>query len=457
MFKKILIANRGEIAVRIHRTCRDMGIPTVMVYSTVDKHQLHAQMGNEAYCIGGPNPLDSYMNQDAILTTALGTGCDAIHPGYGFLSEDASFAKAVEDAGLTFIGPHPETIALLGNKAKARQLMIEAGVPVIPGSDGVLESVDEAKAIAERVGYPVLLKARSGGGGRGMRLVQKAEDLEEAYHAASLEAERVFDDPALYLEKYLTNSKHLEFQILADKKGHVIHLGERDCSLQRRKQKMIGEAPAYNFPQAMREKMGKVAVRAAKAAHFLGAGTVEFLLNGDKFYFIEVNTRIQVEHPVTEMVTGLDLVAEQIRLAYGSDLPLTQDEVQLHGHAIEVRINAEKPYEDFALSPGNVRQILLPGGIGVRIDTALYPGCEISSYYDPLIMKIIVHGRDRREVMRRMRRAIEELMIEGIETNAAFIYALLFELYVVGVTTTDSRRSHRSLEDLRKGCRRADE
>ena len=431
MFKKILIANRGEIAVRILRTCRDIGIPAVAVYSTADRGSLHVKMATEAVCIGGPQASESYMNQSNIISAALGSGCDAIHPGYGFLAENAAFAAAVRDAGLTFIGPSPETITLLGDKARARSLMIEAGVPVTPGSDGALKSSDEALELASKFGYPVLLKASSGGGGRGMRRVDRAEDLKRLYDEASKEAEMVFGDPNLYLEKLIEDCKHLEFQILADGSGNVIHLGERDCSLQRRRQKMLEESPSPKLKPEVRDAMGEAAVKAAKAADYLGAGTVEFVVKDDDFYFIEVNTRIQVEHPVTEAVTGLDLIAEQIRLAYGANVPLEQEDVELHGHAIEVRINAEVPQRDFAPSPGIVQQMLLPGGIGVRVDTMIYPGAEVSPLYDSMVAKIIVHGKDRREAIRRLRRALEEITLVGIETNTAFMYALMFERYFI--------------------------
>ncbi|NLM19817.1 MAG: acetyl-CoA carboxylase biotin carboxylase subunit [Clostridiaceae bacterium] len=428
MFRKILIANRGEIAVRIMRSCREMGIETVMVYSTADKNALHVQLAKEAYCIGGPAPKDSYLNMQAILTVALATGCEAIHPGYGLLSENADFANMVEAAGLKFIGPSGEMIDALGDKANARRLMIEAGVPVPPGSDGVLTDLQYTFEIADQIGYPVLIKASAGGGGRGMRRVDSAEQMPQAFNEATLEAKSAFGDGSLYLEKLIENPKHIEFQILADQQGNVIHLGDRDCSWQRRKQKIIEETPCARLSDDLRIKMGEAAIRAIKSVDYEGAGTVEFVLdNQQNFYFIEVNTRIQVEHPITEMVTGIDIVREQIRIANGAGLPINQDEMQIRGHAIECRINAEKPSDNFRPSPGKINNYIMPGGRSVRIDSAIYPGYEISPFYDSMVAKIIVHGNNRSHAIRRMRRCLEELIIDGIETNAALLYVSLFD------------------------------
>lgn len=432
MLKKILVANRGEIAIRVMRSCREMGIDSVMVYSTADRGALHVQMAAESVCIGGPAAADSYLNMQNILTAALMTGCDAIHPGYGFLSERAEFAELTEEAGLTFIGPKAETIRLLGDKARAREIMREAGLPVIPGSDGILANVEEALALAAEIGYPVLLKASAGGGGRGMRRVDAKGEMAGAFAEARKEATAAFGNGDLYLEKLIVRPKHLEVQILADGSGQVIHLGERDCSLQRRRQKMIEESPCAAISETLRRELCEAAVRAARYTDYLGAGTVEFILDeSGAFYFMEVNTRIQVEHPVTEMVCGLDLIKEQIRIAGGAGLSLTQEEVALNGHAIECRINAENPSRGFRPSPGVIGHFSLPGGFSVRVDAAIYPGCEISPWYDSMIAKIIVHGANRKEAVRRMRRCLEELIVEGIETNADFLYVLLYENDVI--------------------------
>ncbi|HHT25326.1 MAG TPA: acetyl-CoA carboxylase biotin carboxylase subunit [Clostridiaceae bacterium] len=450
MFRKILIANRGEIAVRIMRSCREMGIETVMIYSTADKHALHVQLAREAYCIGGPAPKDSYLNMQAILTVALATGCEAIHPGYGLLSENADFADMVEAAGLKFIGPSGKTIDVLGDKANARRLMIEAGVPVPPGSDGVLTDVQQAIEIANQIGYPVLIKASAGGGGRGMRRVDSAEQMLQAFNEATLEAKSAFGDGSLYLEKLIENPKHIEFQILADQQGNAIHLGDRDCSWQRRKQKVIEETPCTRLSDDLRIKMGEAAIRAIKSVEYEGAGTVEFVLDKQQnFYFIEVNTRIQVEHPVTEMVTGIDIVREQIRIANGAGLPITQDEMQIKGHAIECRINAEKPSDNFRPSPGKINNYIMPGGRSVRIDSAIYPGYEISPFYDSMVAKIIVHGNNRSHAIRRMRRCLEELIIDGVETNAALLYVSLFDQSMIR-GTYDTSTLENKLDELLK-------
>lgn len=432
MFNKILIANRGEIAIRVMRTCREMGIATVMVHSTADREALHTQLAAETVCIGGPRPEDSYLNIPGILQAALSTGCDAIHPGYGFLAESAEFAELAEAAGICFIGPKAETIRRLGDKANARRLMEEAGLPTIPGSTGLLSSADEALRIAAETGYPVLLKATAGGGGRGMRRIDKPEQMEEGLQSARREAKLSFGDEGVYLEKLILNPKHLEIQILADSHGNIIQLGERDCSLQRKRQKMIEESPCSVLSDDIRQKLGEAAVKAGRAADYLGAGTVEFILSPEgEFYFMEVNTRIQVEHPVTEVLTGLDLVREQIRIASEAKLALTQNEVELRGHAIECRINAESPINGFRPSPGRIEQFNLPGGFSVRVDSAMYSGCEIPPHYDSLIAKLIVHGNSRRDAIRRMRRCLEELIIDGVDTNVGLLYVLLFENDVI--------------------------
>ena len=427
MLKRVLVANRGEIAVRIIRACREMDIETVAVYSTADRESLHVQLATRSVCIGGPRAQESYLCQENVLSAALATGCDAVHPGFGFLSENPDFARRVEEAGLIFIGPAPEVIEKMGQKSAARQLMMESGVPVVPGSRGAVETPEEAAALAKELGYPILIKASAGGGGRGMRRVDAPEDLAEAFATARAEAVACFGDGSMYLEKLILSPKHIEFQILADGQGHVIHLGERDCSIQRRNQKLMEESPSRALTPALREEMGAAAVQAARAAGYRSAGTVEFVLDREgRCYFIEMNTRIQVEHPVTEMVTGLDLVKEQLRIAAGLPLSVTQEEVQFSGHAIECRINAEDPANGFLPSPGKVEFLHLPGGCGVRVDTMLYPGYTTSPYYDSMVAKVIVHGSTRLEAIRRMRRALEELMIRGFATNQELEYLILY-------------------------------
>ena len=427
MLKRVLVANRGEIAVRIIRACREMEIETVAVYSTADRDSLHVQLATQAVCVGGPRAQESYLDQRNILSAALATGCDAVHPGFGFLSENPEFARRVEEAGLVFIGPAPEVIEKMGQKSAARQLMMENGVPVVPGSEGTVDSPREAAGIAAGLGYPVLVKASAGGGGRGMRRVDSPGEMENAFSTARAEAEACFGDGSMYLEKLILSPKHIEFQILADTQGHVIHLGERDCSIQRRNQKLMEESPSKALTPALRAEMGAAAVRAARAAGYRSAGTVEFVLDKEgHYYFIEMNTRIQVEHPVTEMVTGLDLVKEQLRVAAGLPLSVTQEEVAITGHAIECRINAEDPAKGFLPSPGTVEFLHLPGGCGVRVDTMLYPGYATSPYYDSMVAKVIVHGASRLEAVRRMRRALEELMIRGFATNQELEYLILY-------------------------------
>ncbi len=426
MLKRVLIANRGEIALRVIRACRELDIETVAVYSTADENALHAQLATKALCVGPARAADSYLNQDAILTAARVTGCDAVHPGYGFLSENPDFADRCVEAGLRYIGPPGDVIRKMGSKAAARTLAQSAGVPVVPGSDGPLKSVRQAKALAEQVGYPVLLKASAGGGGRGMRQVDGPKDLESAFKAAQAEAIACFGDGEMYLEKLVLNPRHIEFQIIADTQGHVVHLGERDCSIQRRRQKLIEESPSKALTPRLREEMGTAAVAAARAAGYVGAGTIEFVLAPDgQFYFIEMNTRIQVEHPVTELVTGVDLVREQLRVAAGLPLSFAQEDVRVSGHAIECRINAEDPEQDFRPCPGKTEFLHLPGGPGVRVDTALYPGYEVSPFYDSLVAKVLVCAPTRLEAVRRMRRSLEELVIEGYPTNSALAHLIM--------------------------------
>ncbi|MGN0774270.1 MAG: acetyl-CoA carboxylase biotin carboxylase subunit [Candidatus Ventricola sp.] len=428
MLKRVLIANRGEIALRILRACRESGMETVAVYSTEDAKALHVQLATQSVCIGPAPAGESYLNQNALLTVAKATGCDGVHPGYGFLSENADFADACRAAGLTFIGPGGDVIRRAGDKAAARRMMRAAGVPVTPGSDGPVGSVAEALSAARKVGYPVLLKASAGGGGRGIRRCDDDVQLESAYQQAKAEAMACFGNDELYLEKLVLRPRHIEVQVLADRHGHAVHLGDRDCSIQRRNQKLIEEAPAWGLSDAMRRAMGEAAVRAAKAVGYESAGTVEFLLDetGRHFYFMEMNTRIQVEHGITEMITGVDLVREQLRIASGLPLSMTQEDVRFTGHAIECRINAEDPQQDFRPAPGPVQFIHFPGGNGVRVDSGLYNGSELSPYYDSLVAKVMAHGRTRLEAIRRMRRCLEEFALEGFATNAELSYQILY-------------------------------
>ena len=427
MLKRVLIANRGEIAVRIIRACRELDIETVAVYSTADAQSLPVQLATRAVCIGPPRAADSYLNQTAVLTAAVESGCDGVHPGYGFLSENADFADLCARCGLKFIGPSGDVIRQMGNKAAARALMQSAGVPVVPGSDGAVPDAETAARVAEKIGYPVLLKASAGGGGRGMRRVFDPDALLSAFEEARAEAVACFGDGEMYLEKLILNPRHIEFQILADGHGNVVHLGERDCSIQRRNQKLMEESPSRALSDDLRERMGRDAVQAARACGYEGVGTVEFVLDGaGNYYFIEMNTRIQVEHPITEMVTGLDLVREQLRIAAGLELPVRQEQVHLSGHAIEVRVNAEDPAHDFRPAPGVTRFLHLPGGCGVRVDTALYNGCELSPWYDSLAAKVIVHAPTRLQAIRRMRRALEELVVEGYPTGADLAHMILY-------------------------------
>jgi acetyl-CoA carboxylase, biotin carboxylase subunit len=425
-FRKILIANRGEIALRIIRTCGELGIGTVAVHSTADAPSLHVQLADEAVCIGEARSDRSYLNVPNLISAALTRDCDAIHPGYGFLSENSRFAEICKDHDLTFIGPSPQSMDLMGDKATARDTMKKAGVPTISGSEGLIDSEEEAFAVAKAIGYPVIIKATAGGGGRGMRIANNDRELLTMIQTAQREAEASFGNRGVYIEQYLQEPRHIEFQILADKHGHVVHLGERDCSIQRRHQKLLEESPSPSLNPKLRERMGAVAVNAAKSINYLGAGTVEFLLDrNSKFYFMEMNTRIQVEHPVTEMVTGMDLIAEQIRIAAGEPLGYTQKDIQLRGHAIECRINCEDPDHDFRPSPGTVSGYLAPGGPGVRMDSHLYHGYQVPAYYDSLLGKLIVWGQDREQAIRRMRRALRECAITGVPTTIPFHLRIL--------------------------------
>jgi acetyl-CoA carboxylase biotin carboxylase subunit len=420
-FEKILIANRGEIALRILRTCEEMGIATVAVHSTIDRHALHVQLADEAVCIGEPPSSKSYLNIPNIIAAALTRNATAIHPGYGFLAENARFAEICADHQIVFIGPSPESIRSMGDKSTAKETMRRISVPTIPGSDGLLSDEREALAIAQKMGYPVMIKATAGGGGRGMRLVHAEDALVKSFLAAQGEAEAAFGNASVYLEKFIERPRHIEFQVLADSHGNVIHLGERDCSIQRRHQKLLEESPSPALSSELREKMGAAAVRVAQSIKYVGAGTVEFLLDqSGHFYFMEMNTRIQVEHPVTEMVTGIDLVAEQIQVAQGETLKLTQQDVTLRGHAIECRINAEDPDQNFRPHPGRISGYLPPGGPGVRMDSHVYTDYEIPPYYDSLIGKLIVWGPDRPAAIRRMRRALREFAITGLPTTISF-------------------------------------
>ena len=423
---KLLIANRGEIALRIIRTCREMGISTVAVYSTVDRNALHVQLADEAVCVGDPPSGRSYLNIPNIIAAATSRGADAIHPGYGFLAENDRFAEICSAHGLIFVGPSPESIRSMGDKSTAKATMQRVGVPTIPGSEGLLASVDEAARLAGSMGYPVMIKATAGGGGRGMRLVRSADELENLFKAAQGEAEAAFGNPGLYMEKFITRPRHVEVQILADRFGNVVHLGERDCSIQRRHQKLLEEAPSPGLDPETRRRMGEAAVAAAKTIGYEGAGTVEFLLDASgEFYFMEMNTRIQVEHPVTEVVTGVDLIAQQLKIAAGETLELKQDNIKLHGHAIECRINAEDPRHGFRPSPGTISGWLPPGGPGIRIDSHVYTGYDIPPFYDSLIGKLIVWAEDRPAALLRLRRALSECAVIGVPTTIDVHLALL--------------------------------
>lgn len=426
MFNKILIANRGEIAVRIIRACREMGIQTVAVYSEADRDCLHTLLADEAICIGPAPSTQSYLNMERILSATVAMKADAIHPGFGFLSENARFAELCSKCNITFIGPSAEIINRMGNKSEARKTMIEAGVPVVPGSKEAVYTAEDGLAMAKEIGFPVMIKASSGGGGKGMRISRSEEDFTEFFNAAQLESVKGFSDDTMYIEKYIEKPRHVEFQIMADKFGNVVHLGERDCSIQRRHQKVLEEAPCSVISPELRKQMGETAVRAAKSVGYENAGTIEFLLDKDKnFYFMEMNTRIQVEHPVTEMVSGLDLIKEQIRVAAGEPLSVTQDQVEIRGHAIECRINAENPQKHFMPCPGRIQTVHLPGGNGVRVDTHIYSDYKVPANYDSMLMKLIVYDKDRESAIAKMQSALGEVIIEGIETNINFQYEIL--------------------------------
>lgn len=427
MFNRVLIANRGEIACRIIRACRELGIESVAVYSQADKDALHVQLADHAVCIGPAASKDSYLKVENILSAAVTTGAQAIHPGFGFLSENAKFAKMCAECNITFIGPSSEVISQMGDKAEARKQMIAANVPVIPGSDDVVETVEEGIELAKRIGFPLLIKAVAGGGGKGIRRVETVEEFEHQFVTARQEALQAFGNADVYMERIIYPAKHIEFQILADQHGNVVHLGERDCSLQRKNQKIIEEAPSPSLSPKLRREMGEAAVRAAKAVGYQNAGTIEFLVDEEKhFYFMEMNTRIQVEHPITEMITNVDLVQQQIKIAAGEELPFTQEDITFEGHAIECRLNAENPFEGFRPSPGKVTFLHQPvGGMGVRIESALYTGYQIPPFYDSMLTKLIAHGKTREEAILRMKRMLFELVVEGVDTNQEFVEDLL--------------------------------
>lgn len=426
MIRKVLIANRGEIAVRIIRACRELGIKTIAIYSEADREALHTQLADEAVCIGPAKAKDSYLNMESIISAAYLTGAQAIHPGFGFLSENATFARMCSECNIKFIGPSPETIDLMGDKSQAREAMKNAGVPIVPGTEGTISSLEKAKEAAEIIGFPLMIKASSGGGGRGIRIVREYNELENAFETARSEAMACFGDDRVYMERFVENPRHIEFQILGDEYGNVVHLGERDCSLQRRNQKVLEEAPSIALDSELRNRMGEAAVKAAKAVGYKNAGTIEFLVDKNgQFYFMEMNTRIQVEHPVTEMITGIDIVKEQLKIAAGEELSFKQEDIKFNGHAIECRINAENPSLNFAPSPGKIEFLFLPGGHGVRIDSAVYQGYVIPPYYDSMIAKLIVYGNNREEAIEKMKRALFEFTIDGIENNLEFQLEIL--------------------------------
>ncbi|MFG6560453.1 acetyl-CoA carboxylase biotin carboxylase subunit [Sulfitobacter sp. 1A15299] len=426
MFSKILVANRGEIALRVIRAAREMGIQTVAVHSTADSDAMHVRMADESVCIGPPSSTQSYLSIPAIIAACEITGAEAIHPGYGFLSENANFVQVVEDHGLTFIGPTAEHIRVMGDKITAKDTMKKLGVPCVPGSDGGVTSLEEAKRIGEEIGYPVIIKATAGGGGKGMKVAKTAKDMEKAFQTARAEGKSNFGNDEVYIEKYLTTPRHIEIQVFGDGKGNAVHLGERDCSLQRRHQKVFEEAPGPSITAEERARIGKTCADAVANINYIGAGTIEFLYENGEFYFIEMNTRLQVEHPVTEAIFGVDLVREQIRVAEGLPMSFTQDDLSINGHAIEVRINAER-LPNFAPCPGKITQYHAPGGLGVRMDSALYDGYSIPPFYDSLIGKLIVHGRDRPEALARLGRALGELIVDGVDTTMPLFHALLAE------------------------------
>lgn len=438
MFEKVLIANRGEIALRVIRACQELDIPTVAVYSQADADSLHVKLADESYCIGPPSSQRSYLHIPALISTAVVTGANAIHPGYGFLSENANFAGICEEHRIKFIGPSQSAITNMGDKSSARETMRKAGVPVVPGSNGLIKSDSEAFSLAEEIGYPIIIKATAGGGGRGMRIARDPGELGQALNSARSEAAASFGDGGVYIEKYLKPIRHVEIQVLADSHGNCIHLGERDCSVQRRHQKLIEESPSPALTEEMRQKMGHAAVLAAREINYEGAGTVEFIFTGDSFYFMEMNTRIQVEHPVTEMITGVDLIKEQIRVAQGEKLSIKQEDLQFRGHAIECRINAEDPDKNFLPSPGTIEAYITPGGPGVRVDSHCYPGYKIPPFYDSLVSKLVVWGNNREEAIQRMQRALDEYAITGIKTTIPFHQTVLaHSVFQAGDVTTD--------------------
>ncbi|GEN52117.1 acetyl-CoA carboxylase biotin carboxylase subunit [Halobacillus faecis] len=450
MIKKVLIANRGEIAVRVIRACKEMGIETVAVYSEADKEALHVQMADEAYCVGPTLSKDSYLNYTNIMSVATLTETDAIHPGYGFLSENAEFAEMCEECNITFIGPSSYAIQKMGTKDVARETMREAGVPVVPGSAGIIKDEEDGLKVAEEIGYPVIIKATAGGGGKGIRVARNEEDLKKGIRMTQQEAETAFGNPGVYIEKFIEDFRHVEIQVLADNHGNAVHLGERDCTIQRRLQKLIEETPSPAISEAMRAKMGDAAVKAALAVNYSGAGTVEFIYDkeDDSFYFMEMNTRIQVEHPVTEMVTGVDLIKEMLLIADNHELSFKQEDIEFEGWSIECRINAENPYKNFMPSAGKIDMYLPPGGLGVRVDSAAYPGYMIPPYYDSMVAKLITYGRDRDEAIRRMKRALDEFVIEGVHTTIPFHQRMMeHEVFVGGDFNTKFLEKYTIMKD----------
>ncbi|MDV2580950.1 acetyl-CoA carboxylase biotin carboxylase subunit [Alkalibacillus haloalkaliphilus] len=450
MIQKVLVANRGEIAVRVIRACKELGIETVAIYSEPDRESLHVQIADEAYCVGPTLSKDSYLNKTNIMSVAKLTNCDAIHPGYGFLSENADFAEMCEECNVTFIGPSADSISRMGTKDVARETMKEAGVPIVPGSEGIIENIEEGKKIAQSIGYPVIIKATAGGGGKGIRVAQDEEELVQGIRLTQNEAETAFGNPGVYLEKYIEDFRHVEIQILADKHGNTVHLGERDCSVQRRLQKLIEETPSPAVDEELRQEMGDAAVRAAQAVDYVGAGTIEFIFDKkeSRFYFMEMNTRIQVEHPVTEMVTGVDLIKEQLNVANGKALTFYQEDIKFEGWSIECRINAEDPYKNFMPSAGRVEMYLPPGGFGVRVDSAAYTGWNIPPYYDSMIAKLITHGRTREEAIERMNRALDEFVIEGIHSTIPFHKRMMnHQVFIDGDFNTKFLDDHKVMED----------
>ncbi|MBX0358674.1 acetyl-CoA carboxylase biotin carboxylase subunit [Halobacillus sp. Nhm2S1] len=450
MIKKVLIANRGEIAVRVIRACKEMGIETVAVYSEADKEALHVQMADEAYCVGPTLSKDSYLNYTNIMSVATLTETDAIHPGYGFLSENAEFAEMCEECNITFIGPSSYAIQKMGTKDVARETMREAGVPVVPGSAGIIKDEEDGLKVAEEIGYPVIIKATAGGGGKGIRVARNEEDLKKGIRMTQQEAETAFGNPGVYIEKFIEDFRHVEIQVLADNHGNAVHLGERDCTIQRRLQKLIEETPSPAISEAMRAKMGDAAVKAALAVNYSGAGTVEFIYDkeDDSFYFMEMNTRIQVEHPVTEMVTGVDLIKEMLLIADNHELSFKQEDIEFEGWSIECRINAENPHKNFMPSAGKIDMYLPPGGLGVRVDSAAYPGYMIPPYYDSMVAKLITYGRDRDEAIRRMKRALDEFVIEGVHTTIPFHQRMMeHEVFVGGDFNTKFLEKYTIMKD----------